>query len=605
MTAGGVRRARRTEAFCIGHDASGELSVDDEQVGRAHVAVFLRDGQWWVRDLGSANGTMLDGSPVQSAPLPRRTVLAFGNPPVQVVLEVEVPEPPAKPTPNAAPPIAAAASRTVLAPEARSGRSPASSDAVPIHVRVGQESSARQFTDAIRVGRGEHCAIRIRDDRVSRMHAEIFRMGRHWCVRDLGSGNGTYLDGVRIEQSPLPARCTLRLGADGPTLELSYAAPAIARPESEEAPRSLEEVAAHYFDENANAPAGNRTMMVRRAFSSVKRQQKRRYGSMIAGAIGLLLVAVGVGIYQHLQLQRTREIAEQLFYNMKTVELQLARLEVQVQASGDAAQLAESERGRAQLSQMSTQYDALLEELGVLDSGLPPEDQLIIRVARVFGECELGMPKGFVDEVKRYIDVWRSDRRMASALQRAREQNLVPMITEIMVEHHLPKQFFYVALQESDFRPEAVGVETRFGIAKGMWQLMPETADQYGLRTGPLLAVPQFDPEDERFDPTAATEAAARYLGDLYRGEAQASGLLVLASYNWGTNRVRKRILEMKENPRDRNFWALLAQSDVPAETRDYVFLVFAAAVIGEDPALFGFDFDAPLANVESIPTRS
>jgi soluble lytic murein transglycosylase-like protein len=158
----------------------------------------------------------------------------------------------------------------------------------------------------------------------------------------------------------------------------------------------------------------------------------------------------------------------------------------------------------------------------------------------------------------------------------------------------MPAQFFYIALQESDFRPQAVGPETRFGIAKGMWQLMPQTAIQYGLKTGPLLDVPQFDPDDERFDASAATRAAARYLGDLYRGEAQASGLLVLASYNWGTTRVRNRIRAMKENPRDRNFWALLAQTDVPAETRDYVFKIFAAAVIGEDPKLFGFEFDKP-----------
>ena len=51
----------------------------------------------------------------------------------------------------------------------------------------------------------------------------------------------------------------------------------------------------------------------------------------------------------------------------------------------------------------------------------------------------------------------------------------------------------------------------------------------------------------------------------------------------------------MKENPRDRNFWALLAQTDVPKETRYYVFRIFSAAVIGEDPKLFGFAFERPL----------
>jgi soluble lytic murein transglycosylase-like protein len=152
-------------------------------------------------------------------------------------------------------------------------------------------------------------------------------------------------------------------------------------------------------------------------------------------------------------------------------------------------------------------------------------------------------------------------------------------------------------LQESDFRTDAVGPQTRFGIAKGMWQFIPATAKHYGLQVGPLLEQPEFDPDDQRFDSVAASDAAARYLADLYRDEAQASGLLVLASYNWGTTRVRDRIRAMKENPRDRNFWALLAQTDVPTETKDYVFRIFSAAVIGENPRLFGFDFEKPLAS--------
>jgi soluble lytic murein transglycosylase-like protein len=203
----------------------------------------------------------------------------------------------------------------------------------------------------------------------------------------------------------------------------------------------------------------------------------------------------------------------------------------------------------------------------------------------------------YAKEVERYIEIWRKNPRFADGLRQAESQHLPSLIARTMLEQHMPPQFFYVALQESDFRPHAVGPETSFGIAKGIWQLMPQTASRYGLRTGPLLGLPQFDPDDERFDPAAATQAAARYLRDLYRGEAQASGLLVLASYNWGPTRVRKLIRAMKENPRDRNFWALLAQKDIPKETRDYVFLIFAAAVIGEDPKLFGFDFEKPLTD--------
>ena len=602
-TPAGERRTRLTAAFCIGCDAGGELQIDDEKISRAYAAVFLREGQWWARDLGCPGGMSIDGTPVQSSPLPPRAALGLGTLAVQVSLDLE--ESGQQPrAPGAAPPGGAADDRTKLHATASRRPATAESDRTPsIRIKVGSDPTTREFTAKVRVGRDPGCTIRIDDDGVSRTHAEIFPLGNQWYVRDLGSSNGTYLDGARIEEGPLPGRCTLRLGPEGPTLELSHSAPGVAQSSSTATPRSIEEVAAHYFDPNSKAPAGDRTMWVRRAYSTVQRRQKRRYGSVIAGVVGLLLVAVGVGIYQHFQLERTRGLAEQIFYNMKTIELQLARLDEQVEASADEQHRAEVAKGRAQLAEMSTQYDALLEELGVLDDNLPPEERLILRMARVFGECEVAMPKGFVDEVKRYIGIWRSNQRLADGLEKARQQDLPSVISRTMIEHDMPPQFFYVALQESDFKPEAIGPETRFGIAKGMWQFMPETASQYGLRPGPLQALPEYDAEDERFNPLAASTAAARYLRDLYRGEAQASGLLVLASYNWGPTRVKKRIRAMKENPRDRNFWALLAQDDIPKETRDYVFLIFSAAVIGEDPKLFGFEFDRPLATPQPAPT--
>jgi len=73
---------------------------------------------------------------------------------------------------------------------------------------------------------------------------------------------------------------------------------------------------------------------------------------------------------------------------------------------------------------------------------------------------------------------------------------------------------------------------------------------------------------------------------------------LVMASYNWGPTNMRKRIRRMPENPRDRNFWKLLKQHKIPKETYDYVFYIISATVIGENPRLFGFEFDNPLQNL-------
>jgi hypothetical protein len=74
-------------------------------------------------------------------------------------------------------------------------------------------------------------------------------------------------------------------------------------------------------------------------------------------------------------------------------------------------------------------------------------------------------------------------------------------------------------------------------------------------------------------------------------------GLLVLASYNWGEGNVIKMIKQLPQNPQDRNFWQLLKKFKIPSETYDYVFYIISAAVIGENPRLFGFDFPPPFAS--------
>jgi len=93
------------------------------------------------------------------------------------------------------------------------------------------------------------------------------------------------------------------------------------------------------------------------------------------------------------------------------------------------------------------------------------------------------------------------------------------------------------------------------------------------------------------------TTAAARYLEDLYSTDAQASGLLVLASYNMGDTRLRKLLRSLPESPAERNYWVLLGRhrAQIPAETQDYVLRIIAAAAIGEDPKLFGFEVAGPL----------
>ena len=161
-----------------------------------------------------------------------------------------------------------------------------------------------------------------------------------------------------------------------------------------------------------------------------------------------------------------------------------------------------------------------------------------------------------------------------------------------------PPHFFYLALQESDFNSLASGPSTSRGIAKGTWQFIPDMGARYGLKIGPLAGQQVPEPDDDRLQWDRATGAAAHYIRDLYSADAQASGLLVMASYNWGEDPVFERVRSLGPNPKERKFWKL--RERYPLETYDYVFYIVAAAVIGENPRTFGFPFDNPLGFLET-----
>jgi peptidoglycan lytic transglycosylase D len=474
----------------------------------------------------------------------------------------------------------------------------------PLIVQIKQENGSLEravFTDAFKIGRDKSCQFQVKNSAVSRFHVEIRFDGEAWQIRDLDSANGTYLNGNRVKEAEISSKTKLELGKGGPILLLQLE-------EEEEEETSTKERSAktaqtssvtqvfdRYFTTTGGHDVGDHTMAIRRAFERVKKKQSKKYGALIGVAVLLLISAGAMVAYQQMKINRLKNISEELFYNMKSLEIQIAQIEEIVLSTANASQKIEITNKRNQLKEMENNYDRFLDEMGFYRTNLSEEDQLIFKMARVFGECEVKMPKGFVKEVKSYIQKWKSSGRLVSAVQKAKEKGYIYRITGELLSNQLPPQFFYLGLQESNFNDHAVGPKTRYGIAKGIWQFIPTTASEYGLHTGPLVEVPRYDPNDERYDFDKATHAATRYIKKIYNTQAQASGLLVMASYNWGENNIMPMLNRMPMNPRERNFWKLLEQNDVPDETYDYVYYIFAAAVIGENPKLFGFDFDNPI----------
>lgn len=81
-------------------------------------------------------------------------------------------------------------------------------------VRRGPNVGARFLLDADVTVAGRHpeADIFLDDVTVSRRHAEFVRVGTAFQVRDLGSLNGTYFDGVRIESALLSDGAEVQVG---------------------------------------------------------------------------------------------------------------------------------------------------------------------------------------------------------------------------------------------------------------------------------------------------------------------------------------------------------------------------------------------------------
>lgn len=139
----------------------------------------------------------------------------------------------------------------------------------------------------------------------------------------------------------------------------------------------------------------------------------------------------------------------------------------------------------------------------------------------------------------------------------------------------VPEDLVWLALVESVWNPKAVSP----AAAGGIWQFIPKTATEYGLRV--------VSGDDERADPMKQTRVAATYLRDLYT--IFGDWALAMAAYNSGEPRVMDAIVK---NGRA-NFWELYEKQLLPKETRDYVPKILAAIRVASRADVYGFISDS------------
>jgi membrane-bound lytic murein transglycosylase D len=133
-----------------------------------------------------------------------------------------------------------------------------------------------------------------------------------------------------------------------------------------------------------------------------------------------------------------------------------------------------------------------------------------------------------------------------------------PIFEQVLDKHGLPLELKYLPVIESALDPHAV---SRVG-ATGLWQLMYPTGRMYGLTINTYV--------DQRRDPYSSSEAAARFLKDLY--SLYGKWDLAIAAYNCGPGNVNKAI---RRSGGKQDYWSI--RKYLPRETRGYVPAFIAA----------------------------
>ncbi len=170
---------------------------------------------------------------------------------------------------------------------------------------------------------------------------------------------------------------------------------------------------------------------------------------------------------------------------------------------------------------------------GMINSAGPQKNNELIISPSIKGERNIS-------------DAWANSRLVKRVLTNAAQSGKLDFVLREAEKLHLPASVALVPIVESHYQDKAISNKG----AAGAWQLMPNTAMQYGL------------PKHQRFEFIPATKVALKHLQKL---DAQFNNWeLSFAAYHAGAGRIMKAL---KQNPHAKSLNELL----IPSSTKDYV----------------------------------
>jgi pSer/pThr/pTyr-binding forkhead associated (FHA) protein/soluble lytic murein transglycosylase-like protein len=493
----------------------------------------------------------------------------------------------------------------------------------------GQTSASGKTT--VRIGRATDCDVRFdaaKDPKVSSHHAEFLYEDGQWFVVDIGSTNGTIIDGQKVGKQRLRQGEEVQIGAGGPLVRVEFDAadgsggsmrteivgPEMLKKVLKARPRidatdelsvmhddlkvsadtqtaRLAELAAKRVGEERKKSGGQssgKTMMImadtfKEVNAQTRSKTRKRWVKVVAAvATGALLIVAGLSVVIWLQQKEIQELVRK----KQGLDKQIAAIQRQMEEETEPAKLVELEEQLNNLSANAQQTVSAVSKAdkeaaaALVDSG----DELDHQIREILGKFDAAtyvVPPIFKESLQAQIDELKGSSNLRYIYRR--KMKYWPMIQREFGALGLPEEMAYIAWAETQFDPKAKNPSG----AAGMWQLMPAVAENFNLRVDKQ--------NDERFDPDKETRAAARYLANLLAEYGSDSFMLAMASYNRGEAGVRRVLHQVAQEPggfrkEKRDFWHLYRLKKLPEETREYVPRVLAAAIVSRNAKKLGLE---------------
>jgi pSer/pThr/pTyr-binding forkhead associated (FHA) protein len=195
------------KSVSVGRGTTNDITLDDARVSRSHARLDFAEGGITLVDLGSSNGTHINGVRIERATLVPGDTIGVGGQELQYLVE------------DPSEDVGLTAIDTQLQLDQT-----IDDEYLPVVINDTSNPRLVVFTgdrtwsldledlDRATIGRDESCAVFIDTNKVSRRHAEIQHRGEAFLVKDLGSTNSTWVNGQQIDQHILQDGDVIQVG---------------------------------------------------------------------------------------------------------------------------------------------------------------------------------------------------------------------------------------------------------------------------------------------------------------------------------------------------------------------------------------------------------